>query len=88
MVWQIEFSPKADKNFEKLDRQIKKKITVYLREKIAPLENPRMRGEGLTANKAGLWRYRVGDYRIICQIIDDRLIILVIETGHRSKIYK
>ncbi|MEK6747250.1 MAG: type II toxin-antitoxin system RelE/ParE family toxin [Rickettsiales bacterium] len=88
MVWQIEFSPKADKNFEKLDRQAKKKITVYLRDKVAFLENPRSRGEGLTANKAGLWRYRVGDYRIICQIIDDRLVILVIEAGHRRDIYK
>lgn len=61
MVWQIDFSPKADKNFEKLDRHTQKKIITYLRDKIAVLDNPRLRGEGLTANKAGLWRYRVGD---------------------------
>lgn len=88
MVWKIDFSEKSRKQIKKLSRNVQVQILDYLDYKIAPLENPRARGEGLTANRAGLWRYRVGDYRIICQIIDDKLIILVIETGHRSTIYK
>ena len=88
MVWQIDFAPAADKNLEKLDRQAKKKITLYMRGQIAELENPRSRGEGMTGNMAGLWRYRVGDYRVICQIIDDRLVVLVVKIGHRREVYK
>lgn len=88
MVWQIDFSPVADKNFGKLDRQTQKRITFYMRGQIAEVENPRSRGEGMTGNMAGLWRYRVGDYRVICQIIDDKLVVLVIRIGHRREIYK
>lgn len=55
---------------------------------VAPLINPRQIGKGLSHNKAGLWRYRVGDYRVICQINDDFVTILVVETGHRKDIYE
>lgn len=88
MAWKIDFSDKSRKQIKKLSRNVQVQILDYLEHKIAILDNPRTRGEGLTANKAGLWRYRVEDYRIICQIIDDKLIILVIEVGHRREIYK
>lgn len=88
MVWQIEFTPDADKLLGKLDPQARKKISRYLREKIAPLENPRSRGEGMSANYAGYWRYRVEDYRIICEIKDEKLVVLVVKLGHRRDIYE
>ncbi len=59
----------------------------YIENKIAKSDNPRRFGKSLTGNLKGLWRYRVGDYRIICQIDDAGLIILVIEVGHRRKMY-
>ena len=55
---------------------------------IASLDNPRSRGKALTSNLSGLWRYRVGDYRILCRIHDDKLVITVIEIGHRSTVYQ
>jgi mRNA interferase RelE/StbE len=58
-----------------------------LKEKIATQENPRLFGKGLQGDKQGLWRYRVGDYRVICQILDDELVILVIKTAHRKNVY-
>lgn len=88
MVWKIEFSDKSRKQIKKLSRNVQVQVLDYLEHRVASLENPRLRGEALTGNKAGLWRYRVENYRIICQIIDDKLIILVIETGHRREVYK
>lgn len=87
MAWRIDFTPDAEKSLSKLDHQTQKRISRYLREKIAPLENPRSRGEGLKANLSGLWRYRVEDYRIICRILDSRLVVLVIKIGHRREVY-
>lgn len=71
----------------KLDRQVSKRITAKLRE-ISQLDDPRSIGKGLTGNLAGLWRYRVGDYRIICDIEDAVLVILVIDVAHRREVYK
>lgn len=79
-------TPDAKKDLKKLDKSIQKKVSAYLDE-VAELENPRSRGKGLSSNLHGLWRYRVGDYRILCKIKDEELIILVLEVGHRSKIY-
>ncbi len=79
-------TPDAKKDLKKLDKYIQKKVSAYLDE-VAELENPRSRGKGLSSNLHGLWRYRVGDYRILCKIKDEELIILVLEVGHRSKIY-
>jgi mRNA interferase RelE/StbE len=88
LAWKIDFSDKSRKQIKKLSRNVQVDILDYLEHRVAVLDNPRSRGEALTANKAGLWRYRVGDYRIICQIIDNKLIILVIEAGHRREVYK
>ena len=70
----------------KLDKQTAKRITSKLRE-ISQLDNPRSMGKALSSNKTGFWRYRVGDYRIICDIEDEVLVILVVEVNHRSKVY-
>ena len=75
------------KQLKKLDAAISKRVLDYL-EQIELLNNPRSRGKALTSNLSGLWRYRVGDYRILCRIRDDRLIITVIEIGHRSTVYR
>ncbi len=82
----IIYSEKAEKLLSKLDKNIQKKIKKYLDE-ISKLENPKSRGKGLVGNLSGFWRYRVGDYRIICKIEDDKLIITVVEVGHRKDIY-
>ena len=83
----IEYTPKAGKQFSKLDKLVQSRIKKYMSE-IATLDDPRSRGKALTSNLAGLWRYRVGDYRILCHIHDDKLVITVIELAHRSTIYR
>ena len=75
------------KQLKKLDATISKRVLDYL-EQVELLDNPRSRGKALTSNLAGLWRYRVGDYRILCRIHDDKLIITVIEIAHRSTVYR
>ena len=75
------------KQLKKLDAAILKRVLDYL-EQIELLDNPRSRGKALTSNLSGLWRYRVGDYRILCRIRDDKLVITVIEIGHRSTVYR
>lgn len=82
----IEYAPAASKQFTQLDKPIQRRIKKYMSE-IAILDNPRARGKELTSNLSGLWRYRVGDYRILCRIRDDKLIITVIEIEHRSMVY-
>lgn len=80
------YSIKAQKQFDKLDSTIQKRIKSYTSE-LQTLDNPRDRGSALVGNLSGLWRYRVGDYRLICHIDNDKLIILCLEIAHRSKAY-
>lgn len=87
MAWRAELSPCALKQLRKLDKPTARRIIEYLRE-ISSGEDPRLRGKGLTGNLAGLWRYRVGNYRIIVSIEDDELLILAINIDHRSRIYR
>ena len=75
------------KQLKKLDAAISKRVLDYL-EQVELLDNPRSRGKALTSNLTGLWRYRVSDYRILCRIRDDELIITVIEIAHRSTVYR
>ncbi len=82
----ISFSDKALKQLSKLDRIIQKRIVDFLTE-ISQLDDPRSRGKSLVGNLRGIWRYRVGDYRILCQIKDNELCIFVVEVGHRRQIY-
>lgn len=87
MAWKIKLSEQAVKSLAKLDKQIAKRITTKLRE-VATLDNPRSSGKALTGNLSGLWRYRIGDYRVVCDIEDNILVILVIDIEHRSRVYK
>ncbi len=81
------YSPKAKTQFSQLDKGVQKQIKKYM-DAVESLENPRTRGKALLGALSGLWRYRVGDYRIICKIEDDNLIIIALEIGHRKNIYK
>lgn len=87
MTWTIELSATSLRALKKLDRQVSKRITTYLRD-VAALEDPRSRGKALAGPLAGLWRYRVGDYRITCDIHDNQLIIYAIDIDHRSSAYR
>ena len=82
----VEYSDDVRKQLSKLDNTIKKRILDYMDE-VEKLDNPRERGKRLVGNLRGLWRYRVGDYRILCKIKDDVLEILVVEIGHRKAVY-
>lgn len=86
MAWKIEFSAHADKQMDKLGRSDAVRIAKYLRE-VSSLDDPFSRGHGLTGKLSGLWRYRVGDWRVIARIEGDRLVILVLEVGHRREVY-
>lgn len=81
------YTTESQKQLSKLDKTIQQRIKKYLDE-VSKLENPRSRGKGLTSDKSGIWRYRVGDYRILCNIVDSQLIITVIKINHRSGVYK
>ena len=87
MTWRVEFAPRAYMAFAKIDKITAKRITSKLAE-VSRLENPRDMGEALTGNLAGLWRYRVGDYRVICSIEDDAIVILVVDIDHRRQVYR
>lgn len=87
LAWAIEVSERAVRALRKLDRQAARRIRDELAE-IAELEDPRGRGKALVGNLAGLWRYRVGDYRIICDIEDDALVVLVVDVAHRREVYR
>ena len=87
MIYQIVTTDKFDKSFKKLDKQTQKIIKAWIEKNLMGCENPRLHGKGLTANKSGQWRYRVGDYRILAEIRDNELVLVLVEAGHRSRIY-
>ncbi len=87
MAWRIEFTKTADKALCKLDKQAAERVLSEL-EEISMLDDPRCRGKALKGSFAGLWRYRVGDYRIVADIEDDVLVVLVVDVAHRSRVYK
>ena len=89
MAWRIELTATAAKQLAKLDKREAKLITMFLRQRLAVLDDPRSTGKALTGPHLGAyWRYRVGDYRIICDIQDDALCVLVIELGNRREVYR
>jgi len=85
--WIYRFDERALKELKKLDRQAQGDILTYLDQRVAGKADPRRFGKGLRAGLAGLWRYRVGAYRIICQIKNRELLVLVVSVGHRKNIY-
>lgn len=88
MNFRIQTTARFDKEFKKLDRYTQKLIKAWIIKHLEECENPRAFGKGLTANRSGQWRYRIGDYRLICYIKDNELIILALSIGHRKEIYK
>ena len=87
MRYRVELTKNARKALNKLDTYISLRITDWIRKNLEGCENPRQFGKALTGNHIGEWRYRVGDYRIIAEIHDDRIIILVTSVGHRREVY-
>lgn len=87
MSWVYRFDDRALKELRKLGKPAQRDIIAYLDERISGDGDPRSFGKGLKADLAGLWRYRVGDYRILCQIRDAELLVLVVAAGHRRDIY-
>ena len=87
MVWSVELTADALKQLRGLDRGSRNRILRFLRERISIEDNPRRFGKALRGRFAGLWRYRVGPYRVVCQIEDNRVVVMVVNVGHRSDIY-
>jgi len=87
LVWTVEVSDFAEKQLRKLDRQIQKRLIDWLDDRIDGCKNPRHFGEPLRGEMAGFWRYRVGNYRIICEIQDEQLIVIALAVGHRREVY-
>jgi len=86
-TWEVEFKPTAFKELKKLDRKIQTQIFLFFDGLIQNHDSPRSRGSALQGKYKELWKYRAGDYRMICEIQDHKLIILVLEVGHRKEIY-
>ena len=87
MAWQIEYTETAHRQLAGIDRQAAKNITRYLNERIATDEDPRRFGDPLKRELSGLWKYRVGAFRVIVEIQEDRVVVLVVRIGHRGHVY-
>jgi len=89
MAWNVELSAEVDRALNKLDAQHARRILRFLHDRVAKLDNPRSIGKASHGSRLGeFWKYRVGDYRLICKIEDDRLVVLVLRVGHRKEIYR
>lgn len=87
MKYRVETTARFDREFKKLDKYTQKMLKAWIDKNLDNCEDPRAHGKGLTANKSGQWRYRIGSYRLICQIDDGKLIILALSIGHRREVY-
>lgn len=88
MKYKVEYTPKAYKSLNKLDKYTRTLILGWVEKNLIGCENPRAFGKGLTANRSGQWRYRIGDYRLITEILDEKIVILVLNVGHRRDVYE
>ena len=89
MAWQIEFDPAAVKELAKLDKPTARRIVQFLRGRVAPLSDPRSLGEALRGDELGsFWKYRLGDYRVVAEIVDRRVVIIVVRIGHRREVVR
>ncbi|WP_276870470.1 MULTISPECIES: type II toxin-antitoxin system RelE/ParE family toxin [Fournierella] len=88
MTYQVEVTTRFEREFKKLDRYTQRMIKSWIDKNLVNCADPRQHGKALTANRSGQWRYRIGDYRLICQIQDQELIILALSVGHRREIYQ
>ncbi|MFZ5733333.1 MAG: type II toxin-antitoxin system RelE family toxin [Pseudomonadota bacterium] len=87
-VWRIEFDKAAARDLKKLGVEAERRVLTFLRTRVAVSGDPRRLGQPLTGDKQGFWRYRVGDYRIVAAIEDDRFVVLVVTVGHRREVYR
>jgi mRNA interferase RelE/StbE len=87
MTYRLVWHKSAYRQFEKLDSSVQRYIDVWLTKNVDDSSDPRRTGKSLTGSLSGYWRYRIGDYRIICEINDDACVVIAIKVGHRSKIY-
>lgn len=85
--YKIVFTDRAKKQLKKLDKHVASLIIGWLEKNIKDCKNPRVHGKGLVENKSGQWRYRIGDYRVICEIQEEEIVVLVLEVGHRKNVY-
>jgi mRNA interferase RelE/StbE len=88
MAWKIEFERAALKELEKLDKPVEQRILKFLHQRLGKLDDPRKIGARLQGTLSEFWKYRVGDYRLICSLENDRLVVLVLRIGHRKEVYK
>lgn len=87
MKYKVEFTEKSLKQLKKIDKHTASLILGWIKKNLEGCENPRQHGKALTADKIGQWRYRVGDYRLLAEIEDDRIVILILSVGHRRDVY-
>lgn len=87
-MYAVRYSERAKKQLKKLDKSVQRLILNWIGKNLEGCENPRAKGKGLVENHSGEWRYRVGDYRLICDIQDNQLTIVAVSIGHRSQIYR
>lgn len=87
MIFSVEYTQQAVKELKKLDKHTRALIFSWIEKNLVGCEDPRIHGKGLTANRSGQWRYRIGDYRLIAEILEDKVVILILSVGHRRDIY-
>lgn len=88
MSWRLEYSKKALRQLRKMDPRQRAIVLLWMDKNIDGCDDPRIHGKGLTANRSGQWRYRIGAYRVLCELNDEELVVLAIEIGHRSVVYE
>jgi mRNA interferase RelE/StbE len=88
LAWTIEFERDAIRQLNRLDKPVRRRIVEFLERRVAGSGDPRRFGKSMTGDMAGFWRYRVGDYRILCLLEDGRLVVAVVSVGHRREVYR
>jgi mRNA interferase RelE/StbE len=88
LAWIVEFSDEAERDFRKFSKETQRRILKYINTRIKPADDPRVYAKPLKRELAGFWSFRIGEYRLICHIEDDRLVVWIIRIGHRSDVYE
>ena len=88
MTWRVEYTERAIRQFRKLDPSVARILKAWIDKNLAACEDPRAHGKALTGNHRNKWRYRIGDYRLLADIQEDRIVILILEVGHRREVYE
>ncbi|QJR18241.1 type II toxin-antitoxin system RelE family toxin [Pelagibacterium halotolerans] len=88
MAWTVKYGSGVEKQLRKLGQEPQRRIRRHMESVVARLDDPRQAGSALMGQLSGYWRYRIGDYRVLCRIIDGELLVLVVEVGHRREVYR